>query len=171
MVPIPSFAVDGINDNLEVFAFIDVLPIPVTNVGNTTFDVELDVTITFVAIPDVDENPAKVAKVAIPDVDENPDMLMSKVPLNATFTVVIPDVPSPGPTTDNPVPKLIPVPSPTFIPLSKTSIVAPEIKMRSSESTNEMSSTTSPEYAGVINCTVVPIPIYSVVSINLTPFK
>jgi hypothetical protein len=51
VVPIPSFAVDGINVNFEVFAFIEVLPIPVANVGNTTLDVELDVTITFVDIP------------------------------------------------------------------------------------------------------------------------
>ena len=51
VVPIPSFAVDGIKVKLEVFTFIEVLPIPVANVGNTTLDVELDVTITFVAIP------------------------------------------------------------------------------------------------------------------------
>ena len=52
-VPTPSFAVDGINDNLEVFTFIDVVPIPVANVGNATSGVELEVILNVVETPAV----------------------------------------------------------------------------------------------------------------------
>ena len=156
MVPIPSFAVDGIKDNLEVFTFIEVLPIPPAKVGNTTLDVELDAIITLVATPDVDENPL---------------ILISYVPLKAIPTVTIPTAPAPGPLIANPLLKSRIVPKPTFIPSSRTSIVAPPIRIRSFVSTSEIISTTSPENAEVNNLTVVPIPTYSVVGINLTPFK